>query len=512
VAQELRVDGGGSAVTGLTGVRLKPDSTDDVADGPVTTRPPAPRVRRGAEPRGLIIALALGAIIWAIPVPAGVEPRGWHLLAIFVATVVGIIVRPLPMGAVAMIGMAAALLTGTLDDEEVLLGFGRDAVWLVLSAFLLAGTVIRTGLGRRIAFLFMALVGHRTLGLAYALAATDLVLAPFVPSHTARSGGIVFPVFQSIARSAFDPLGTGGDRRTPAFLTLVTYFSTCVTSAMFLTAMAGNPLTAELAAAQGVRITWGLWALAALVPGLLSLILVPLVIYTIHPPDVRHSPGARAFARRELEVLGPMQRDERILVGVFAVLLVLWSFGSQIGLSSAAAAFAALAVLFLTGVLAWEHVSHEHEAWTTFVWFAVLLMMATELAELGVTKWFSEVVTAGIGSVGWVQGFVLLCLAYFYSHYLFASNTAHITAMYAPFLVVALALGTPPFLAAIVLGFFSNLFGTLTHYAAACAPVYFGAGYVPVATWWKLGALTSVVNITIWLGVGSVWWKVLGLW
>jgi DASS family divalent anion:Na+ symporter len=501
VVQELRVDGG-SAATVLTSVAT------EVAVG---TPPPA-RGRRGAEPRGLLVALAFGALVWAIPVPAGVEPRGWHLLAIFVATVVGIIARPLPMAAVAMIGMTAALVTGTLDDEEVLLGFGRDAVWLVLSAFLLAGTVIRTGLGRRVAFLFMALVGHRTLGLAYALAATDLVLAPFVPSHTARSGGIVFPVFHSIAHSGFGAREDLADRRTPAFLTLATYFSTCATSAMFLTSMAGNPLAAELAAAQGVQISWGLWALAAVVPGLLSLTLVPLIIYVLHPPAVRQSPGARAFARRELAALGPMQRDERILVAVFAVLLVLWSFGSQIGLSSAAGAFAALAVLFLTGVLAWEHVSHEHEAWTTFVWFAVLLMMATELAELGVARWFGGVVTAAIGDVWWVQGFVFLSLAYFYSHYLFASNTAHISALYAPFLIVALALGTPPFLAAIVLGFFSNLFGTLTHYAAACAPVYFGAGYVPVATWWKLGALTSIVNIAIWLGIGSLWWKVLGLW
>ena len=502
MADDLRIDGG-STGTGLT---------SPVSDVSVITPPPSPPRRRGAEPRGLLIALAFGALIWAIPPPPGVNPRGWHLLAIFVATVVAIIARPLPMGAVAMIAMAAALLTGTLDDEQVLIGFSRDAVWLVVSAFLLAGTVIRTGLGRRVGFMFMALVGHRTLGLAYALAATDLVLAPFVPSHTARSGGIVFPVFQSIAHSAFGVGRDAADRRTPGFLTLATYFSTCATSAMFLTAMAGNPLAVELAAGQGVQISWGLWALAALVPGLLSLIIVPLVIYTIYPPDVRHSPGARSFARRELAALGPMQRDERILVGVFAVLLVLWSLGSQIGLSSAAAAFAAIAVLFLTGVLAWEHVSHEHEAWTTFVWFAVLLMMATELAELGITSWFGDVVTAAIGDVGWVQGFVVLSLAYFYSHYLFASNTAHISAMYAPFLVVALALGTPPFLAAIVLAFFSNLYGTLTHYAAACAPVYFGAGYVPVATWWKLGALTSVVNITIWFGIGSLWWKALGLW
>jgi DASS family divalent anion:Na+ symporter len=461
--------------------------------------------------------------VWVIPAPDGVDPRGWHLLAIFIGTVAGIIAQALPMGAMAMIGLAAALLTETLDIEEALVGFSRDSVWLVVAAFLLAGTFIRTGLGRRIAYVFMSMVGHRTLGLGYSLAATDLVLAPFIPSHTARSGGVVFPVLRSICHSAFDPAlserseskgpdGSAAAKRTAGFLTLATYQSTCVTCAMFMTAMAGNPLTVELAAQQGVQITWGLWALAALVPGIVSLILVPLVVYVMYPPPITHSPEARSFARNELAALGPMQRDERILLAVFGALLALWAFGPAIGLSTTAAAFGAIAVLLLTGVLAWEHVSHEHEAWTTFVWFAVLLMMATELGQLGVTKWFSDVVTGATGSTGWVQGFLILSLAYFYSHYLFASNTAHISAMYAPFLVIALALGTPPFLAALVLGFFSNLFGTLTHYAAAAAPVFFGAGFVPVNTWWKIGALTSVVNIVIWLVVGGAWWKVLGLW
>ena len=484
------------------------------ATAPVATvePPPAPARGPGRHPRRLLIPLVCAVVIWLIPAPAGVDPRGWHLLAIFVATVAGIIAQALPMGAMATIGMAAALLTETLDIDEALIGFSRDSVWLVVAAFLLAGTFIRTGLGRRIAYMFMSLVGHRTLGLAYSLGATDVVLGPFIPSHTARSGGVVVPVLRSICHSAFATASSADAHRTSGFLTLATYQSTCVTCAMFMTAMAGNPLAAELAAQQGVQITWGLWALAALVPGLVSLAVVPLLVYATFTPPVTHSPEARELARRELAALGPMRRNERILLGVFAALLVLWAFGSSIGLSTAASAFGAIAVLLLTGVLAWEHVSHEHEAWTTFMWFAVLLMMATELGELGVTKWFSDVVTGAIGETGWVQGFLLLSLAYFYSHYLFASNTAHISAMYAPFLVIALALGTPPFLAALVLGFFSNLFGTLTHYAAAAAPVFFGAGFVPVNTWWKIGALTSIVNIVIWLAIGGVWWKVLGLW
>lgn len=467
---------------------------------------------RGAQPRGLLIAVACGLIVWVLPMPEGIEPHAWHLLAIFVATVVGIIARPLPMAAVAMIGMAAAVFTGTLEMEEVLDGFSRDVVWLVVAAFLFAGTFIRTGLGRRIAYVFMSFAGHRTLGLSYSLAATDLVLAPFVPSHTARSGGVVFPVLQSVARSVLAAGDDAAARRTAGFLTVATYQSTCVTSAMFLTAMAGNPLAAALANQQGVQITWGLWALAAFVPGIASLLLLPVVIAAIHPPGVRSTPDARDQARRELAALGPMQRDERLLIVVFGVLLLAWSFGPSAGLSSTAAAFGAIAVLLLTGVLLWEHIAAAHEAWTTFVWFAVLLMMATELGRLGIPEWFGNVVSNAAGGAGWVIGFLLLSLAYFYSHYIFASNTAHIAAMYAPFLIVAIALGTPPLLAALVLGFFSNLFASLTHYAAACAPIYFGAGYVSVNTWWKIGGIVSIVNISIWLVLGGLWWKVLGIW
>jgi DASS family divalent anion:Na+ symporter len=486
----------------------------EVADAPaaVTEEKSRTKTSHGAEPRRLLITVAAGLVIWALPVPQGLDARAWHLLALFVATVVGIIARPLPMGAVALIGITVTLLTGTLEMEQVLEGFSNDTVWLIVCAFLLAGAFIRTGLGTRIAYSFMSLFGHRTLGLSYSLAVTDLILAPFIPSHTARSGGAVFPILRSLARSSFGPVDDPNVRRTAGFLTMSTYQATVVTSAMFLTAMAGNPLAAELAGQQGISITWGLWLRAALVPGLASLVVVPLVVYAIYPPAIRHTPEARTLARKELAALGPMRWEEWTLLIVFAALLMAWIFAGTLGIENAAAALAAIAVLLITGVLLWEHVAREHEAWTTFVWFAALLMMATELGRLGVPRWFGGVVRGAIGDVNWTTGFLVLILAYFYSHYFFASNTAHISAMYAAFLTIALVIGTPPVLAALTLAFFSNLFASLTHYGAGTAPIFFTAGYVSIGAWWKVGFLLSLVNISIWLLIGGAWWKLLGLW
>ena len=281
---------------------------------------------------------------------------------------------------------------------------------------------------------------------------------------------------------------------------------------MFLTAMAANPLVVELAAQQGVEISWALWAATAAVPGLLSLLLVPLLIYRLYPPQITHTPAAPEIARQRLAELGAMTRDERILLAVFVFLLSLWIGGGPLGVSATTTALAGVAAMLATGVLAWEDILRERSGWDTLIWFAVLVMLASQLGELGLLAWFTERVS-GVLAVGhWIPSFLGLSLIYFYVHYFFASNTAHVSAMYAPFLALALAVGTPPLLAALLLGFFSNLFASLTHYGTAAAPILFGSGNVDIGTWWRLGLLISAVNIAIWVGAGSLWWRLLGLW
>lgn len=460
----------------------------------------------------LLITIAVGLIIWFIPPPEGVAIEAWHLLAIFVATIVGIIIKPLPMGAVAISGIAMVALTGTLPLGDALSGFSNSTIWLIVLAFFISRGFIKTGLGSRIAYLFVALLGKKTLGLGYGLIASDLILAPAIPSNTARAGGVVFPILRALAKSYNSEPDDGTARRVGAFLTKTAFQGTIITSAMFLTAMAANPLAAQMAGDMGIEITWGSWALAALVPGLISLIVVPLLIYKLYPPEIKETPGAAKFAKEKLAEMGKMRSNEWVMLGVFVLLLALWIFGKQLGISSTTAALVGLVVLLLSGVLNWTDIRREEGAWDTLIWFSALVMMASFLSKLGLIPWFSEWMGTAVGGNSWIGAFLILSLAYFYSHYLFASNTAHVSAMYAAFLAVAVAVGTPPLLAALVLAFFSNLFSSMTHYGTGPAPVLYGAGYVDTGIWWKLGGLISVVNIVIWLGIGGLWWKILGLW
>lgn len=439
--------------------------------------------------------------------------KGLHLFAIFVATIFGIIVKALPMGAVAMVGIAATALTGTLSIGDSMSGFSDVVIWLIVLAFFISRGFIKTGLGARIAYTFMALLGKRTLGLSYGLAATDLVLAPAIPSNTARGGGIVMPVMASLARAYGSQPGDDSAKKMGSFLTLTAYQVNCITSAMFLTAMAANPLAQKLAGDMKVNLTWGGWAIAAIVPGLVALLVVPWLLYKLMAPEIKETPAAVDMAREKLAGLGPVKRQEWMMLGVFFMLLVLWIFAKQLGdLNATTSALAGLGVLLLTGVLTWEDVKAETGAWDTLVWFAALVMMASFLNKLGMVPWFSKTMGGMVAGKGWIAAFLVLALVYFYSHYFFASNTAHVASMYAAFLGVSIAAGAPPVLAALVLAFFSNLFAGMTHYGTGPAPVFFGTGYVELGPWWRLGLLVSVVNIIIWVGLGGLWWKVLGLW
>jgi len=188
------------------------------------------------------------------PIPTGLEPKVWRIFSIFSATIAGFILQPLPIGAIALLGIAAAGVTGVLQPAELLQGFGSSTVWLIVSAFLYAAGFVQTGLGRRMAFLFIGIIGDSTLKLGYALVLGNLLMAPATPSNTARTGGILFPIVRGIAESFASKPGPSA-RRVGAYLMQTVFQTDCITSSMFLTATASNPLVVMLAdSTLGVKI------------------------------------------------------------------------------------------------------------------------------------------------------------------------------------------------------------------------------------------------------------------
>lgn len=484
----------------------------------------------GFKPIAMAVACAIGLLIWfVIPPPEGVAPNAWQLLALFAATIAAIIGKAMPIGALSMLAIALVAITGVTSDKpavaiaDALSSFANPLIWLIGVSIMISRALIKTGLGARIGYGFIALFGRRTLGIGYALALAELSIAPVTPSNTARGGAIMHPIMRSIAGSFESDPKEGTEGRIGKYLALVNYHANPITSAMFITATAPNPLVVKLIAdATGaqISISWSMWALAMLLPGLVGIALMPLVLYWLYPPQITRTPDAAQFARAKLAERGALNRGEKIMLAVFVLLLLLWAgvpamlFGSAWALDPTTTAFIGLAALLLTGVLDWEDVLKEKSAWDTIVWFAALVMMASYLSKLGLIAWFSKSIETGIGSLGlgWGGAVALLLLAYVYAHYLFASTTAHITAMFAAFFVAGMALGAPPLPFALLMAAASSLMMTLTHYATGTSPVIFGSGYTTLGEWWKAGFVMSVVLLLVWALAGGVWWKLLGYW
>ncbi len=458
-----------------------------------------------------LVPLLVASAIWLLP-HGDFDARRWGLLCLFGATVSGLITRPLPAGAVVIVALTAGVFLDLVTLADALAGFSNTTVWLIVAAFLFARGFIQTRLGERIAFGIIQRLGGRPLRLGYAIALADLVMAPITPSNTARAGGILFPVTLTVAR-AFGSEPGSPTRRVGAFLLMTLYQSDLVVCAMFLTAVAPNPLVAELArGASGVDVTWTTWALAAAVPGALALIAVPAVVFKFCPPDVRETSAAQVLAADRLASMGAMTRDQRVMVAVFILLLGLWLTGEWHGVSATAVAYLGLSLLLITRVLEWRDVVGETGAWDALIWFGGLVALAAQLQEAGFPDALARGVAGTVGAWTWPWALTFLLVVYFYAHYAFASLAAHVTAMFPAFFAAAIGLGAPPLVAALSFGFFSSLNAATTHYGTGPAPIIFGAGYLTQAEWWRIGLLVSLLHMAIWLPVGFFWWKAIGLW
>ncbi|MCC5900776.1 MAG: DASS family sodium-coupled anion symporter [Halomonas sp.] len=480
------------------------------------------------NPWSTSIAVAATLSIWlVIPLPEGLTPNAWLMLAIFVGTIVAIIGKAMPIGAISIIAIsivAASGVTGDTPSEAInvaLSSYANPLIWLIAIAIMISRGLIKTGLGARIGYYFISIFGKRTLGIGYGLAFSELSIAPVTPSNTARGGGIIHPIMRSIAHSFDSHPEDYTSGKIGKYLALVNYHSNPITSAMFITATAPNPLTVQLissATGAEIQLSWLTWAIAMLLPGLVAILAMPYILYLLYPPEIKETPNATKFAREKLAELGKLSRNEGIMLFVFLVLLLLWAdipallLGDAVTLNTTTSAFIGLSMLLLTGVLTWEDVLQEKNAWDTLLWFGALIMMASQLNETGLIGWFSTNIRDWITvmGIGWASASALLVLAFLYTHYFFASTTAHITAMMAAFLAVGLSLGAPAMPFVLIMAATSSIMMTLTHYATGTSPVIFGSGYLTLGEWWKAGFIMSVVNLLIWVVVGGLWWKLLG--
>ncbi len=359
-------------------------------------------------------------------------------------------------------------------------------------------------LGRRIALALVKAMGRRTLFLGYAVMLSDAIIAPFTASNTARSAGTIFPIVRNMPPLFDSKPNDPSSRKIGGYLMWTAFAATGITSTTFLTALAPNLLCIEIAKkVANVEISWTQWFLAAAPFGIVMLLLLPLLVYWIYPPEIKESAEVPIWASGELKKMGPLSRNEIVLaILVFGAVLA-WIFGASV-INATTVALVAVSLMILLGVVSWRDVSGNKTAWDTVVLLAFLVSLADGLSRTGFIKWFDDSVATYMHGFSPITTLYVLVAIFFFSHYMFASTTPHATAMMPVMLAVGMSVpGMPIRQLAMLLAMTHGIMGVLTPYATGPAPVYFGAGYIGRRDFWRLGAIFGAIFIVGLLGISA---------
>jgi L-tartrate/succinate antiporter len=493
----------------------KPEPSHD-GEPPVAT----PKAAIGGTLVRALVPIAVGLVIAAVPVPAGLTPAAWRYFALFAAVIAGVVTEPIPAAAVGLIGVVIAGVSGLVAPDPAkaiawaLGGFSNTVIWLIFAAFMFADAYGRTGLGRRIGLVLIRRLGRRTLGLAYAIALSDLLLAPFTPSNTARSGGTIYPVAKNVP-PLYDSLPGPSARKIGAYLLYTALAITCVTSSAFLTGVAPNVLALSFVTkAMNVTVSWTEWFVGFVPVAAVLFLGVPLLLYVIYPPAIKVSPEAPTWAARELAALGRMTGKEYRLIGLVVVVLGFWVAGGGV-MDATMAALVGVAAMVLLGIVRWDDVLGNKAAWNVLLWFATLVTLASGLVQVKFVDWLGKALTPHVQGFSTPVTLLLVVGSFFALHYLFASLTAHTTALLPVYLTIAagVAAAAPavsPRIWGLTLAYTIGIMGILTPYATGPSPIYFGSGYISSKVFWLYGAILGAVFLGALLAIGVPWMMWLG--
>ncbi|NDJ58790.1 anion permease [Enterobacteriaceae bacterium 4M9] len=461
----------------------------------------------------LLVCIILLSVM--IPPPEGLTKEAWILAGIYLAAIVGLVSKPYPEPVVMLVAVALSCFTvarfgdSPVKSGDVLSGYASGTTWLVFSAFTLSAAFVTTGLGRRLAYWFILKFGGTTLRLGYVTALLDLILAPATPSNTARAGGIVFPIINSIARAlGSDPKDS--PRKAGRYLMVNIYMVTKTTSYMFLTAFAGNALALQLISdIFNIHISWVGWMLAGMPVGLLMLAIIPYIGYKISPPELTKIDNVK-IATSGLETLGPMNMKEKGLVVIFFSALLGWIFSHYLGLNASSVAIIAMGGALLFNIISWNDILQNKGGWNTLIWYGGIIGLSATLSKEGFFKWLADFMSHHLDFLGaGNETIVIIVFISILVRYLFASGGAYVAAMVPVFATVGLVTGTAPVLLALAILFSNSYGGCITHYGGAAGPIIFAAGYNDIKSWWIIGTVVALLTFVVHMVVGLPWWNFL---
>ncbi|ETP73075.1 anion transporter [Lachnospiraceae bacterium JC7] len=448
--------------------------------------------------------------------PEGLETEIWHLFGLTISLLLGLILKPFsePVISLIVVGVGSFFVA---DPSTLFAGYAKLGVWFLLAVLLACGAFKKTGLGQRMAYVLLrkfnqTKLGQTSLGLGYIMMLVDLILSPATGSNTSRSA-IVFPIFRGVAES-FDSYPDRNPRKLGAYLELLEHVVAMSTAVLFLTGMASNAVIAStIKDVTGIELTWGLWFKAALVPGLLVLLTCPIIVYKLYAPEMKQFGDIRPLVDSKLEEMGPMKKDEKLLLIIFILAILGWVVGPKFSISMNVVAFGFLALELVTGILDWDDLMKEKGAWNMYIWYGAFFSLSNAINAGGFYTWLSGKIESvmDLSALNGMLVLVVLMLFSFAVKYFFVSNAAYIASIYPVILTLAMTTKVNMMMLALMMAFFGGYGALVCNYGNGASIYLYGNGYVSQKDWYLKGTIILFMIFAVFLVVGIPYWTITGI-
>ena len=204
-----------------------------------------------------------------------------------------------------------------------------------------------------------------------------------------------------------------------------------------------------------------------------------------------------------------MSRRELILFVLIGSALALW-IGATDYIDPALTAVLIVLLMVFSGVVSWDDVIGQKQAWNVLIWFGTLVTLAGGLAETGFVGWLAKATAPTFTGMAIGLAIVAIVGTFYVLHYFFASITAHTATLLPVFLGVAITItAISPTRWSLLLGYSLGLTGVLTFYASGQSVIYYASGYISRRDFWVLGLVMGVMFIGVYLLLITPWLELL---
>lgn len=397
------------------------------------------------------------------------------------------------------IGIVFANLTSTIDVKSSFTGFSNMIPWLLFCVLSISSVITKSSLGLRIAYLFMKLFGRNLTGISYSIILTEFLIAPAMPSSTARAASIGFPIITSIAKYVSESIRGVSEQRVGRYMIILYSACSAICSATFATGMVSNALILDVMTNANLGITWISWLKFTVLPCVALLLLLPFVVRVACNPKVRDLSVIQKQAVTNYASLGAITDKEKFIIAVFGLMLVMWVFSDGIGIPVMITTLIGICIFLITGILTPKDILSCSSTFNSVITLGILISFVNNLISSGVIDWFTGTIAGVVDGHGKWTSFSVLSAIYFFSHYFFSGESGRIVALYASFVATGFSLGISQISVAMTMAVFSSMSNVLTHYTSPVSVLMFSSGYISTKKWASCGLVLATFVLAIWL-------------